>query len=404
MRKLSTVLASLFFVSSALAAQPAQKDWTVLVYLNGNNNLDSFGAININQMEQVGSTDNVNVVVQWASTGAKTTKRVYVTKDNDTNTVSSPIIADIGNVDMGNYKTLEDFIHWGVKNYPAKHYFIDIWDHGSGWHNLQARFAGQPFHTQDISWDENTGSYITTEQLGQVMADAAQAIGHKVDIYGSDACLMAMAEVANEMADSVGIFVGSQETEPGAGWPYGDWLARWANTPNAAATDIASALVETYVKSYQGGSNGQGEVTFSAFDMSKLSLLDAAIANFSKKVQSLDATGKAALLKAAQGVQVFYDDDYADLVDFMKQISAKNVRGIDTQDVADVTSAAKQFVIANADTQQYARANGLSIWLPTRSSQYSENAQRYKAMRFNAATDWGSALDFLLQGASQTLN
>jgi len=76
---------------------------------------------------------------------------------------------------------------------------------------------------------------ITTKQLGQALKESAAIIGHPVDVYGSDACLMAMAEVAHEMADSVNVYVGSQEVEPGAGWPYGDFLKLWTAKPTATA-------------------------------------------------------------------------------------------------------------------------------------------------------------------------
>ena len=40
-------------------------DWTVLVFLNAANSLQGFGGFNVHQMEQAGSTSNVNIVVQW---------------------------------------------------------------------------------------------------------------------------------------------------------------------------------------------------------------------------------------------------------------------------------------------------------------------------------------------------
>ena len=96
------------------AAPHGQKEWTLLVYLNGHNNLDSFGALNINQMEQVGSTKDINVVVQWASEAVATTKRLYVKKDNDPNTVTSPVVQDMGKVDMGDWRNVVEFVRWGV--------------------------------------------------------------------------------------------------------------------------------------------------------------------------------------------------------------------------------------------------------------------------------------------------
>jgi hypothetical protein len=409
MRKFSTLMiSSLLVLSSAVAAQAsaAPKNWTFLVYLNGDNNLDSFGAQNIESMETVGSNDQVNIVVQWASEAAGKSVRLLVQKSTNPSAVISPIVQDLGKVDMGDFHSLENFIQWGVQNYPAQHYFIDVWDHGSGWHSIEAMTAakrGVIMHPSDISWDDNSGNFITTEQLGQAMTFAAQQIGHKVDLYGSDACLMAMAEVANEMADSVSVYAGSQETEPGAGWPYGDLLSRWEAIPNAQASDVAKILVDAYVKSYQGGSNGTGEVTFAAYDMSKLPALDTAIANFGAKILKLSAADSAKVLATAKTTQNFTDADYGDLLDFMKKLSSSRVQGIDSQDISDVQAAASQMIIANSDTTQYAAATGMSIWLPTQHSDFDSNATRYKGLKFNAATHWGDVLNYLLQGASNSL-
>ena len=41
-------------------------------------------------------------------------------------------------VDCGDPKVLTDFLKWGMKKYPAKHYLVDVWNHGGGWENLPA--------------------------------------------------------------------------------------------------------------------------------------------------------------------------------------------------------------------------------------------------------------------------
>ncbi|MEK7690151.1 MAG: clostripain-related cysteine peptidase, partial [Bdellovibrionota bacterium] len=229
-------------------SQPVKKEWTLLVFMNGNNNLDDFGAYDLNEMEKVGSTDQVNVVVQWASLATNNVKRMYVTKDDDDQTVTSLPVQEMGAVDMGSYQALTDFIKWGAEKYPAKRYFVDVWDHGSGWHaRKRLGVARSGFNALDISWDDNTGNSITTEQLGKSIKDAAKAIGQKIDIYGSDACLMAMAEVAGEMKGAVNIFLGAQELEPGPGWPYDTFLARLTAKPVADAKEASKMLVEEFV-------------------------------------------------------------------------------------------------------------------------------------------------------------
>src|SRR5690242_17620652 len=40
-------------------------DWTVMVYMNGDNNLEPFALENFNDMAKVGSSDRINIIVQF---------------------------------------------------------------------------------------------------------------------------------------------------------------------------------------------------------------------------------------------------------------------------------------------------------------------------------------------------
>ena len=168
----------LFF---CLPAHAQMKDWTVMVFLNGNNDLDPEGNANIRQMEAVGSDQTKNIIVQWASLTARTTKRLYIERSRDPSRVTSPVVQELPHPDMGRADALYDFIAWTHANYPAKHYFIVVWDHGNGWH-----FAPGP-HLTDISWDEKSGHQITTEEMAATLDKAARLIGHKIDLFGADA-------------------------------------------------------------------------------------------------------------------------------------------------------------------------------------------------------------------------
>src|SRR5688572_24777884 len=119
MRKYVLLFVACFMVipfTATYAAAP-HKTWTFLIFLNGNNNLDHYGAFNIKAMEKIGSDDQVNVVVQWASLSARKTVRLLVQKSTNPSKVTSPIVEDMGLVDMGDYRSLQDFVAWGVKNY-----------------------------------------------------------------------------------------------------------------------------------------------------------------------------------------------------------------------------------------------------------------------------------------------
>ncbi len=390
---LGVIALSVFSLSSSsIAAPQEEKEWTLLVYLNGNNSLDDFGPTNIVQMQKIGSTDKVNVVVQWASLKAGTTKRLLVKQDTTSTAVTSPTIQDMGKVDMGDYNSLIDFVHWGVQNFPAKHYFIDVWDHGGG---LHLDSTSKPL---DISWDDSTGHFFTIPQLGLALKDAAKTIGHKVDLYGSDACLMAMPEISNEMADSVSVFAGSEETEPGAGWPYTELLKGWNDLEESSALNVSKLLTDSYVDSYRGGSNGTEEVTFSTFDLSKTSAINKAMTDLGQNISGLSDASKAKVVTAITGTQTFIYNDFGDLGDFIKNLKSANIDGVKADVVSEVEQALSQFITANRSTPgSYARATGASIWLPSTKDTLDTYWSKYEPLQFQQTTHWGDALKSLFK-------
>src|SRR5262249_31403284 len=107
---------------------------------------------------------------------------------------------------------------------------------------------------------------LDNRELKQVVADAHRILGHPVDILGLDACLMTMLEVAYQLRDHVRVLVGSEEVEPGEGWPHaailGDLTARPAMTPR----ELAITIVRRYAESYDDGP----DATQSAIDLGKL--------------------------------------------------------------------------------------------------------------------------------------
>lgn len=383
-----------FISVAAYAAQP--KTWTFLIFINGNNNLDRFGEDNIKALEKVGSNDQVNIVVQRASYSSRNTVRMLIKKSTNPNKITSPVLENLGEVDMGDYHSLENFIDWGVKNFPADHYFIDVWNHGSGWHRGATGKASSDVlvHRYDISWDDISGHSIKTEELGQVMAHAAKLIGHKVDIYGSDACLMAMAEVAGEMADSVSYFVGSQELEPGAGWPYDKLMQRWEAIPSATAPQIADILTDEYIKAYHGYDD---DVAFSAMDLSKLPALNNALKEFGAEVSRLSSDDKRVVRRAAEQSVKFGDGDYVDLIDFTRHLTASDLHRLNLQTIQNVEQAAKEMIISNAVGPELTDATGLSIWLPGMND-YKYFSDRYEGLVFSKDAGWGATLKSLIIG------
>lgn len=374
---------------AAQAAASEPKEWTMMVFINGHNSLDTFGALNINQMETIGSNSDLNIVVQWASMRFNTTKRLLVKKDSDSSTVTSPVVQEMPVVDMGDHRSLTDFIRWTVDRYPAKKYFVVVWNHGTGWRLQQRRIAslsGGGIQPTDISNDDRTGSVITTEQLGSVIREAAAYIGRPIDLYGSDACLMSMIEVATEMMGSVKAFVGSEELEPGAGWPYDKFLRRWAENPKAEPLEVGRYLTEEYVENYRG----TWRTTFSTLNMENLPALIDSLRVF--KDRMIEVRGMSDYQKAAREAVRFDFNDYVDIGSVVSLIAATPSGAALKPEIDRVLNAYSQVVTSNGTN---CGSTGIAMWWPVEAFQWKNFSQRYRGLVFDQLSGWTQFLGLL---------
>ena len=208
------------------------RQWTFMVYLDADNNLDSSGVEDFNEMEMVGSTLEVSVVVQMDRRNGPA-KRYLVTRDTDPGTITSPVIQDLGEVNMGSNETLADFVKWGINNYVALRYCLVLWDHGNGF--------------QYICVDETSDyDYLDMIELQYALDAVKIETGKTIDLIGFDACLMQMTEVAYQIRNYGTVMVASEETMPPEGWPYDTVLGNLTDAPGMEAAEFGEKIVDAY--------------------------------------------------------------------------------------------------------------------------------------------------------------
>jgi len=309
------------------------KDWTVLVFLNADNDLDQYGVIDVNEMEKVGSTDRMNVVV-LLDRQYGVAQKLFITKDNDEKNITSKVVEELGDYDMGDYRNLVDFVAWGVKNYPARHYVVDIWNHGSGWWIK----GNRAFALKGISYDDQSGNHITTPQLNEAAASIYQILGNRLDILAMDACLMQMAEVCYEVKDHVRFCVTSEDSEPCDGYSYDDFLGTLAKDPSMDASTLAKVMAQSYTAHYAAKNES---CTQSVVDLTQL---DSFLAKFDQLVVKLtgllsDYETLAALRNQVRAkTQAFYLRTNIDLGHFLKLVQ-QNVKNPEIQTLVAETLA-----------------------------------------------------------------
>jgi hypothetical protein len=373
-------------------------EWTVMVYLDADNNLESAGIDDINEMEIVGSTTEVNIVVQVdripysvlaannegyaddiSNSNWTATRRYYITQDFDPFQINSQLISDLGELNMGDPQTLVDFTNWATTNYPAKKYLLVIWNHGGGFRSLSL--------TKDIAWDDTSGGdKITMPELEYALSAISAQIGKKIDIVGMDACLMAMTEVAYQIKDYADILVASEENEPGDGWPYDTILGELSGNPLVSSGQLAVDIVDKYIFSYP-----YGNVTQSAIDLSYMDTLTGQLSDLALTIMSDNLTPKYNYLNAANSSQYYGDWDFIDLYDFCNQLLTYS-NSLEVKNIAlNIQQTLNYAVIKSGYSGgSVSGSKGLSIYFP-----YIAYHHYYNYTNFSQDTLWDEMLSYL---------
>ncbi len=399
-------------------AQPAPlPNWTIMVFMNGDNNLEPDALVNFRQMAAVGGSQNVNVVVQfdrimkYAHTQPDWAQTLRFVIKKGTNPLPADAVQDIGEADMGDPAVLSDFVKWAKANYPAQHYMLVIWDHGEGWRlflttllnkqraavrsrslpladSAQAQIASAAtlrhgFGTADkngvsaplasapsdgyrsASNDETNNDLLYDREIEDGLKDALQ--GTKLDVLAFDACLMSMVETGYAMRDSAKVLLASEELVPGLGWPYDDVLTAIETQNPADGAAMGKIVVSAYKNHYQ---TIEPDTTFAAIDLSKIqniadkvsSLADVLTPELSTNLQGI-VSARDATSTYAPGYQFYH----VDVREFMEQLKGRTSAAPVLNAIGAAESALDSAVIANyAGTERQGPYGsfGLAIYFP----------------------------------------
>jgi clostripain len=380
----------------------SKEKWTVMAYLNGDNNLEGDALRIFNELEKAGSTPYVNIVAlidrhpefdssdgNWAST------RLYkIDKDDDLKNIHSTLLEEL-ELNMGDVKTLSWFIEKVMNLYPAEHYALILFDHGYGWEGIS------------YDWSSNK-DYLDMTELKEALSKAKS----KIDLLIFDACLMSMVEVAYQIKDYVNLMVASEavkftETSPGlwgfAVYPYTSTISKLMNNPNMNAKELAKIFIEEYAKLYEP--IAVWAATISALDLSQLDELADALDELalllidkldSYKSQIKDARDfswefMALDVRLAWPPIKTWKTGFIDLgnfLDFLKyKINDEEVK----RKVDNVKEKMKNVIFDKWDNVAFPHS-GLSIYFPSFKSEFLGKSGWYAKLSFSIEHYWD---DFL---------
>lgn len=325
-------------------------DVTLMLYMCGTDleSQNQMATLDLQEMLNANLSEDVNLLVYTG--GTKTWRNnVISSKTNQIWKVEDDGLVclekDLGSVSMTDPDTLSGFIKWCAKNYPASRNSLIFWDHGGG------SVSGYGYDEKFVS----SGS-MSLAEIDEALTDG----GVKFDFVGFDACLMATTENAMMLADHADYMIASEETEPGVGWYYTDWLTNLSKNTSMSTLEIGQNIIDDFVDVCAKECRGQ-KTTLSIVDLAEFdAIVPDALRAFSSDTCDLIRNNEYQVVSNARsGAREFAVSSKIDQVDLVHL--AKNMETEEGEALAEALLGAVKY---NRTSSNMTNAYGLSIYFP----------------------------------------
>lgn len=410
---------------------------TIMYYGDGDNDLEKYLLQDVAEMKSGYSKAGYNLIVLFDRIGS--TIGLADSKDNQTfdedfedtrlykigvgtttrlnGNTQLPTVTDNGNSDelnMGDGETLKKFIKYCKANYPADKYVLIMSNHGGGTKSVKSS-SSKENTTKAICWDESSGNdFLYTGEISDTLTSA-----ESVDVMVLDACLMGSVEFAYQFRNDsfntgfkADYMVASPALVWGNGLPYTTLLQRIRTVSgNNGTTNNLEGGTEAYIVPSASGSmkefakmvveeqydsvSAYSSETFSAYDLSKITVLKTAIDNFAKSAEQLK-------LELIRGFD--YNNDTAmnylsdsgwnnypffDIYDLMRMYNttASNNVLVALDDVILTSFGGSDYYNANDKTKFVNNKNGMHIVLPK--TDYASSFGWYSPVSVSGSNSYG---------------
>jgi len=390
-------------------SEKPEKEWTILAYMSGSNELREFMTSNLKEMEAVGSTDKMDVAVYLSRDNRSWRfrnldykvgellkrrpskidnpwkgSRIYHVKkgDPDSREIESELVEDRGRESVRDPKTLQRFLEWGINKYPAKHYMVILSSHGHGFRGILM---------------DRDGKFMDVPQVREAIEGAERNTGKKVDVLAMEACQMGQMSVAYEMKDTTDYFVASPGEMYDNAFDYKAVLGEIDNNLKAgkkiAPEQMAGLLVESTEQFYED------VPTLTALDMKQMTIVKSALDEFAyalKNTKTSESVIRQMIYDSPSHDSSVYSKtqkpqrEYVDIIGFcnrimksdqVKDLSLKS-RASNLKKSLDSATVYKKVHYSDPDDQ------GLSLNIPTSKGIIHPIDPKYHNMKLSKESKW----------------
>ena len=202
----------------------------VMIYMDGDCDLEEDCLRAINELESAINND-VTIIVQidrhprytaadhnWAGC-----RRYLISRDDNDHFITSEIMEEMGEINMGDYRTLENFIQFCENRFLAEFKVLILSNHGTGLFTHK-KIGG-------CCLDETSNDILTISELSNVLGNQS------IDLLIFDACYIASTEFLFSLR-SIDYIIASEGMGISRTLPYKEMIENASYNPYHFAVDL----------------------------------------------------------------------------------------------------------------------------------------------------------------------
>ena len=260
---------------------------------------------------------------------------------------------------MASEQSFEDFLKWGMLNYPAEQMGVIISGHGLG-------IAG-------CATDDNYTYYYEGQTYKHVLNAAEIVLATKTALseigkdkltwIGFDCCLMQSIDIASVLADYYDYMVASQEIEAGEGWRHDIYMQKLVENPKATPNALLPAIVSSYKNDVHTTYCSHSEIAYETLSVLDLTKMNTFVSEFNSYVSKVGADYSQYEVAFKNAYNQFGNGTYG-LVDFKSYIEEIG-KIYTTVSSENLLNALNTLVISNEYCESFSTALcGVNAFLP----------------------------------------
>lgn len=421
------------------------KEWTIMIYMAGDNNLAVDMAYAMEQIKGVAAAgaDSPNLFVYYDGNSpaiptlycdfSEAGKSRYVRSYKVPNKLYS--VPKKHNENAADRHSIINFVDWCVNKVEVENKKGEI-TYGRPAQKYALIFSGHSLGFQDIGLfkDESTGKSMKMDDFRKALRrltctpeelvaeadekdlddearqiDTKPLLGQPLDILGFDSCVMGMLEVGYQFSDVAHVLIASEGSVPSAGWTYAKILGCLAaeDNRNADTRLVGELFVRKFIESQDSYTVGGVSVDMAAWDLAEFGILTGAFDSLSEALiwcfeqpeeSRIYRQMERVILQVHWNCQTYMFDQNVDLGDFCEllytqcgMVAEELVEGEDVDFLIgvlqprclDVLEALRNAVILSGFSGGgYQYSNGVSVFFPWSRAAYEVSKKNYETLWF----------------------